>query len=257
MKKKLFLLLAVPLVMSCTTISGGSHDQLEDQYQAENRLMKNKLNLALRENEILNAENAHYKKDLNDLHAKVESLNTAIESLNKKYDADMAQMNARYEELCAQYTMLEQDSDKKIETLTSSKTALEKEFDDEVSRLNQAIKDQQKAFSKERDQLNSELTTKTQEYEKQTSLLTQEIIDKESTIDSLADSQKQDQEKIGDLEKAVKEGKTKADEFNVKNQSLTEANQKLQKIIDDKQAQIDDLNRKLASSPATDQMQPK
>ena len=117
MKNYYYLFLVVCFLASCAAMPGGREKLTTDHLCAQNRLMKNQLNLAVRENEVLKEENLHYKSELNNLNQTISKLQCDIESLNVRYNDDMAKRDGLYENLRTQFNLLENESEEKIKKL--------------------------------------------------------------------------------------------------------------------------------------------
>jgi chromosome segregation ATPase len=226
---------------SCIPILERNRNVLQDQIMAENRLIKKNSELALRENEVLEKENAQYKSEVEKLNETIQRLTDNLEALNRKYEEDMANLNDAYKNLSDHFTSLKQESDEKIQALSESKAALEKQFSDEVSKLNVLLRDQKVAFHAERDLLKDSFEFKIKELEARLSLSKQKSDEKDKTIETLEKTHQEDQAWIIALDKTVNEQNEKIKQSEHNYQEIMTSNQQLQKDIDEKQSIIDQL----------------
>ncbi len=234
-------------VVSCAAVSGPARDALEDQLQAENRLIKKNSELALRENEVLKTENANCRSEVKKLHEVLQQIQADLDALNQKYAQDMEKANEAYQNLCEHFSALEMESDKKIRTLTESNASLEKKLSDEASRFNQLLKEQKDAFLSEKNMLQTEYEEKIKTLEIQLALFRKESEEKKQHIELLEKNKQDDQTKINNLEKTIKEFKDLIEQNEHQFQELMSAHQRLQNDNQEKQIIIDQLNEKLKS----------
>lgn len=128
------------------TLSGNHAAGPDEKLKAENRLMKNTLDLAKRENKVLKEENRQYKAETTRLKMEIRGLHGEIDSLNRKYDTDMFGVTEQYGNVRDQYALLEESTSKKIRELTDLNRKLEKQMKDEISRLKAGMADQTTSF---------------------------------------------------------------------------------------------------------------
>ncbi len=254
MKRIMVLIVVLGTAASCASISGQHRDVLQEQLKAENRLIKKNSELALRENEVLKRENAQYRSEVEKLTEKAQQLADDLESLNGKYEEDMARLNDAYKDLYDHFTFLKQETDEKIQALTESNTLLEKRFADEVSRLNGLMEDQKVAFHTERDLLKDGFESKIKKLEARLELSRQESDEKEKTIESLEKDRQEVQARIIELDKTITVQNEKIKQSEHQYQEMMASSQQLLKDIDEKQAIIDELTATLHEiRGATDQ----
>lgn len=171
----IFIILAMP---ACVAFLGNHAAGPDEKLKAENRLMKNNLDLALRENKVFKEENLQHKAETQRLKKEIESLHNDIGVLNRKYDMDMAAMTEQYDTLSDQYDLLKESTGREIQELTDSNRTLEKRMKNEISRLKAIIADQKTDFEKSRLVLEKEFSTRLSSIEAS-------LIEKETMISSM------------------------------------------------------------------------
>jgi len=194
-------LLGLLLIGGCVTTAPQAPAQNRDRdyVMAENSQMKKRLSLVERENDVLNQENLHYKRKLQQTTASNEKLSADLASLNEKYGMDMAQSEEQISNLTDKYNRLEAESTHKINELTASYAALELKRNQEVKELNHQIVSQKNAFSLERDQLKQESAKREFDLSEQIAGLKKNIKDQEMQIATLKNSNGEMAQKIDDL----------------------------------------------------------
>ena len=178
MKIKFFCILVMLAAPACTALSGNRAAGPDETLRAENRLMKNNLDLALRENRVFKEENQQHKAETGRLRKEIRRLHDDIDSLNRKYDTDMAGMTEQYNDISDRYSVLEESTDKKIRELTDLNRNLDKKMKGEISRLNTRIADQKAASEKSRLALEKDFTDRV-------SSMDASLAEKEATISSM------------------------------------------------------------------------
>lgn len=239
------LIVVLGAAASCASISGQHRDILREQLKAENRLIKKNSELALRENEVLKRENAQHRSEIEKLTETAQQLTDDLDSLNRKYQEDMARLDDAYKNLYDQFITLKLESDEKIQELTSSNELLEKRFAKEVSKLNGLLEEQKVAFHTERDLLKAGFESKIKKLEARLALSRQESDEKEKTIESLEKDRQEVQARIIELDKTVTVQNEKIKQSEHQYQEMMSSSQQLLKDIDEKQAIIDALTATL------------
>lgn len=173
------------LLFSCSTINISHDVNALEQIKAENRVMKQNMTLALRENSVLKEENIQYKSETGKLKARVKLLESEIQSLNKKHEQDIALLDERYENLNRQNQILSQESSTKIRELADINKDIEERMTKEITRLSENIRNQEEKFNNERAAAETAFSAKEQEYQKQLAQLKKEILSGVMEIESL------------------------------------------------------------------------
>jgi chromosome segregation ATPase len=190
--------------------------------------MRNNLDLALRENEVLKKENNHHKAEAARLDREIRRLNGGIETLNLKYDADIAAMTKQYDDLLDQYTSLETSSKDKIQELTDRNLQLTRRMEEEIVRLNTAMANERASFEKTRQALELLHTEKEKEFATRLSSLEAALTEKEAAVESITAMYDEAQSKIETLQQELDNYKTTTDRIIEENKSLTESNRNIQ-----------------------------
>jgi predicted nucleic acid-binding Zn-ribbon protein len=173
------------LLGACTSINISPDVNALEQAKAENRVMKQNITLAVRENSILKEENIQYKSETGKLKAKVKLLESEIQSLNKKHEQDIALFDEKYENLNKQNQILSQESSTKIRELADTNKEIEERMTKEITRLSGNIRDQEEKFNNERAGIETAFSAKEQEYQKQLAQLKKDILSGVMEIESL------------------------------------------------------------------------
>ena len=244
MKKILIFIIILWTAPACVSLSGNHSAQPGDQLNAENRLMRNNLNLALRENEVLKEENLQYKAETARLKSDIKGLNDDINGLNKKYDTDTARMTEKYNNLSDQYALLENSTREKIQELTDLNQKLDKKMKSEIFRLNVAMAKQKASFEKTRQSLEQDHAGKEKEFAARLLSMTESLTEKTAVIASMKARYDEAQMQIENLRKEVDNYKTKVDDMGGQNQPPTESNRNLQKTEEDKPKEIEAVTGK-------------
>ena len=173
------------LLFSCSTINISPDVNALEQIKAEKHVMKQNMTLALRENSVLKEENIQYKSETGKLKARVKLLESEIQSLNKKYEQDIALLDERYENLNKQNQILSQESSTKIRELSDINKEIEERMTKEITRLSENIRNQEEKFNNERAAAETSLSVKEQEYQKQLAQMKKDILSGVMEIESL------------------------------------------------------------------------
>ena len=224
---KLALIAVILMMPACATLSVKRAAGPDEKLNAENRLMKNNLDLAMRENKVLKEENLQYKSDTTRFKKEIRSLHDDIDSLNRKYDTDMAGMTEQYNNVSDQYASLEESTGKKIQELTDRNRNLDKKMKGEISRLNAGMADQKATFEKSRLALEADFAARLSSME--TSLT-----EKEATISSMKSMHDDALLQIGTLRKEIDSYKAAFGDIGENNKLPTESSQDVQTTTVDK-----------------------
>lgn len=170
---------------SCTSLNLSPDVKALEQVKAENRVMKQTITLAVRENSVLKEENIQYKSQTGKLKAKVKLLESEIESLNKKHEQDIALLNEKYDNLNKTNMILSQESSTKIKELTDINKDIEERMTKEITRLNENIRNQEEKFNNDRAAIETAFSSKEQDYQKQLAQLKKDILSAVMETESL------------------------------------------------------------------------
>ncbi len=211
---------------------------------AENRMMKTSLKLAMRENEILKAENREYKNETARLNAEVQRMKDEIDARDRKYEADMAKMTERYNNASDQYALLEKSSSEKIQEMTGLNRELAQKMKDAIARMNAEMADQKASFEKTRRAFEQESSSQKKRYETRLALLKAAAAEKDTTITTMKTMYNDALLRIENLQKEIDTHKASMDDILRKNRSLSETNRNLLKTLAEKQKEIDGVTGK-------------
>ncbi len=142
------------MCISCATPSIRTGEQhINSRLLAENSMMKRRLPLIERENDVLRKENFQHRAKIQDLETKIKKLDSELTLLGEKYVNDMAAGEEQIGNLQETIQKIVKERTKRIDALLALNTALEKKMAREVQALNEQIAVQKSAFGKERDQI--------------------------------------------------------------------------------------------------------
>jgi len=149
----LMLILITISINGCVIARQTSTDTPMNLVMAENSQMKKRLILIERENDVLEQENLQYKARAQQLAATIEKLNADLQTLNEKYERDIALSEEHIQDLQGKYDNLEAKSAQTIAALNAGYDALQEKRNRELKSLNEKIALQQTSFNQERDEL--------------------------------------------------------------------------------------------------------
>jgi chromosome segregation ATPase len=166
--------------VSCTAPLKEDEQPFDDRFFAENSVMKKRLPLIERENDVLKKENHQHRTRIQELESRIKELDLELASLSEKYAGDMATAEEKIDTLLVAVQTLEAEGSAKILELNSLNTALEEKRAQEVQALNEQITTQKNSFRLEREKMiqeyaQRELNFSTQLGEMEKSLDTREL----------------------------------------------------------------------------------
>ena len=177
----LFLLL---LCVACTTAVKTDDPFSNGRLLAENSVLKKRLPLVERENDVLNKENSQYRSKIRELESRVKQLDMELTALNVKYSDDMAVSAEAIRRLQQSIESKEKESAARIEQMQSLNAVLEKKRTQEVQALNDQITSQKESFTRERELLILENGRRTTQLSDQLEDLKKTIKDKDLELSS-------------------------------------------------------------------------
>lgn len=179
------------LCASCTSSAKKNEQPFNGRLLAESSLMKRRLPLIERENDVL-------KKESRNLETKIRKMGLELTALDEKYAVDTAAGEERIQSLQQTIQDMEQESTEKIEALTSRTKALEKKLDRKVRSLNEQIAMQKDAFGQDRTQIMQENAKRESNLSSRVSDLKKQIKTNQSQISSLNASISENSTKLGE-----------------------------------------------------------
>lgn len=201
--RNLFVLLAFgTALVSCTAMNGTriphtmDEPGTDEQMRAEYHLMRNNLNLAIRENEVVKEENRICRSEIRQFKKEIRGLQTEQQRLNQLYEKDMARMQE-------EYRILEDQSTARIQELTETSAKLSDRLANEREQFNAALKIQKADFRKERTALKKDFSRQLQEQEDRLKQVETERDEKEADNASLNTSLSQAGNQIDNLTKTL------------------------------------------------------
>jgi len=173
------------LFIACTANVKKDDQPFNNRLSAENSMMKKRLPLIERENDVLNKENLQHKAKIQDLETQMRHLGLELTCLREKYANDMAKAEEQISSLQETIQKIETESDQRIEALNALNKALETKLAREVKTLNEQIEMQRAAFNQEREQIKQENAKRESNLVSQLNDLKKTIAPKELEISSL------------------------------------------------------------------------
>ena len=147
-------------LLSCTAATSNSGQPQSTQLRAENAMMKKRLPLMERENDVLNKENAQLRVKLQDLAAQNKQLVMDIDSLRQRYKGDMVVGEEQIRSLEDTLQKVEQENRATLDILLADNKVLEEKMLKQ-SRMHIAQLAQQKtASAQQREKLKKENSQK-------------------------------------------------------------------------------------------------
>ncbi|RJP39898.1 MAG: hypothetical protein C4548_10975 [Desulfobacteraceae bacterium] len=147
MKKTIFTTFTTIFLLtliSCAGMPGGPASHINgaprDQIEAENRLMRNNLSLAMRENEVLKEENLRYKSEVTQLSDCLARLTSEIADMDRRHQEGMDEIKVLFDLLVIQQSEREMDYCWTIDELRSANAALSAETAAKMEEITAALK---------------------------------------------------------------------------------------------------------------------
>ena len=144
----LFLLV---LCVACTAAVKTEDPFSNSRLLAENSILKKRLPLIERENDVLSKENSQYRSKINELESRIKQLDLELATLNTKYANDMAAGAEEVRNLQQSIENIEKENAARMEQLQAMNTDLEKKRVHEVQALTEQIARQKASFNQERE----------------------------------------------------------------------------------------------------------
>lgn len=196
-------------VVSCTAINGMhgprtmDEPKTDEQMRAEYHLMRNNLNLAVRENEVVKEENRICHAEIRQLKKEIRGLHAERRQLNQRYEQDMTRMQEQYRTLETQNRILDEQRTTRIQELTDANTRLSDKLATERGQFNQALKKQKADFREERETLKTVFSRQKKDYEGRLKLVEKELAEKEAENEALNTGLTQAENRIDTLTTAL------------------------------------------------------
>ena len=146
----LFLLV---LCVACTTAVKTDDPFSNGRLLAENSVLKKRLPLVERENDVLSKENSQYRSKIRELESRIRQLDLELTALNGKYSDDMAVSAEAIRRLQQTIESKEKESTATIEQMQALNAVTEKKRTQEVRALNDQIASQKENFNREREHI--------------------------------------------------------------------------------------------------------
>ncbi len=212
------LLLSLVSVLSCTGFVKQNEPPANSQLSAEYSMMKKRLPLIERENDVLKKENLQHRSTIQDLESQIKRLDLELTALREKYATDTSAAAEQISSLQESMQKLEQDSTERIEALNARNKAQETKLGKEIHALKEKSVQQKAAFDREREQI-------IQEHEaKQSRLKTQ--------LDNLKKTMEPKDLEISSLKKAIAEISIQLGEASTLTKTLKKARDEAQAELD-------------------------
>jgi TolA-binding protein len=143
-EKTIFSMIFLLTLTSCAGMPGGPGSHMNsaprDQIEAENRLMRNNLSLAMRENEVLKEENLRYKSEVTQLSDCVARLTSEIADMDQRHQERMDEIKILFDQLALQQSEREMDYCWTVDELRSANAALNAETAAKLEEMAAALK---------------------------------------------------------------------------------------------------------------------
>ena len=204
---------ALLLVVSCKTLTTSECQRLNEELNAENRLLNRKVTMVTRQNSVYVEENLICKRDLDLKTAQHEKLRGDMESMERKLKGDITLLEQKYQNLQEKNRILEAQSSEKIKELTELNKQMEKKLGDEIAALHAAAKKSAEEFSREKEQMMLQAARRDFENSKQVEELKKTVAAREAEVSDLKTAG-------ADLSMKLAESKKSLDEAGVSMKNL-------------------------------------
>lgn len=222
MPKILFILICLFGLAACAGGSGvpgmNLNNAPRDQIEAENRLMRNNLSLAMRENKVLKEENLRYKSEVTQLSDCVSRLTAEIEAMEGRHRDRLAEIKTLFDQLRLQQNEMEMDYCWTVDELRSANIALGQETTAKLEEMTAALKSRDEAFKDTIAAVKTDFNGKLEKYAREAANLGRLLAETQTTLKDIGER--------------------------VENFSL--ARQEARSQMDDIQQSIADIRRKIA-----------
>ncbi len=191
MPKILFMLICLFGLTACAGGSGvpgmNLNNAPRDQIEAENRLMRNNLSLAMRENEVLKEENLRYKSEVTQLIACVSRLTAEIEAMEGRHQDRLAEIKALFDQLRLRQAEMEMDYCWTIDELRSANIALGRETAVKLEEITAALKGRDETFKDTIAAVKTDFNGKLEKYARETSDIGRLLAETQATLKKLGE----------------------------------------------------------------------
>jgi chromosome segregation ATPase len=235
------------LYLSCTAPIKEDAKLLNGRIYAENSTMKKRIPLIERENDVLKKENLQHRMKILDLESQIKQLGLELDSLNDKYDKDMAVGAEQINKLQENIQKIEQESSVKIQGLMSKNEVLKAKMAREIQGLKEQMEKQNDAHIQERKQIMQEnaqrefdLTSKLDALQKSLEARELEIASRKMAMDEISS-------KLGEATAQSDALKKDRQEAAAELESAKAANADLTKNIESLTQKIESLTKNLAT----------
>jgi chromosome segregation ATPase len=171
--------------VSCTAAVKKDEMASNDQILAENSILKKRLPLIERENDVLSKENQQHRTRIQGLETRIQQLRAELTTVNETYAKDMAANAEKIHGLQESIQKAEKESSSRIEHLMARNKALKDAQARQERTLREQMARQKKAFSRERKQIERKHAQKEQELTSELYQLKKTIEKKDLNVSSL------------------------------------------------------------------------
>ncbi len=199
-------------LISCATLNGNKNGKEIEKLKSENHVIRKRILLIERRNNILEEENIIFKKDLKQKDAKIRSLDSNMTSLRSKYKNDLNLWTKKYENIREKNAILEKKSNEKIKELTELNRNIEETFTKKVNELNDLLRTRERMYAgdiekltKESAQKEFDLSKKIEELKKTINVNDEKILSLEISIKELGKLLEKQKSETGEKDRTIKE----------------------------------------------------
>jgi chromosome segregation ATPase len=179
MKRIIIIVMFLLASSSCAGVPGGPGLQFSstprDQIEAENRLMRNNLSLAMRENEVLKEENLRYKSEVTQLSDCVARLTSEMNDADRRHQKRAAELESLLERLHLRQMEVETDFYWIVDELRAANAVMEETTaamrEEMTAQLKNTEEDFQKALAAAKNELSEKMEKSSRETENLVHLL--------------------------------------------------------------------------------------
>ena len=232
-----FTLFLLVLCVACTAAVKADDPFSNGRLLAENSVLKKRVPLIERENDVLGKENSQYRSKIKELESRIKQLELELTALNAKYANDMAAGAETIRSLQQLIENMGKENVARIEGLQAQNALLEQKRLQEARTFRERMARQKEASDRDREQL-------VMENEQRTSKLADEIDELKKTLKNRALELSSYKLAIGEISARLGEATALAEEMK-KARDAT-----LAELVSVKAAHADLVKKMAASSPA-------
>jgi chromosome segregation ATPase len=249
---KICLLLSVlTLCAACTAMVGKGEPADTNHFFAEYSMMRKRLPLIERENDVLKQENRQYRADNLDKRGKIEKLSQQLTTANDSYAKYKAAAENQFQSLREDMENLKMENAAKIETMAATNKAVKESLNRRIQKLGKQIETQKAAFGEERKQLVQQNAQSELKLTRRINDLNKTIEGKVTEISSLRIALSEISTRLGEVTARAVALRKARDEYVTELAAMKDTNAGLHKKVDAAKVTNSQLQKKIDEAKAT------